>query len=78
MSYDLSPDVERLVREKLASGRYSSFEQLLLEALESLESSEEEESAIAVGLESVDRGEPGVTLDEAFSRLREKHGLRDS
>jgi Arc/MetJ-type ribon-helix-helix transcriptional regulator len=77
MSYDLSPAAERLVREKLASGRYSSFEQLLLAALESLEMSNEDESAIALGLESLDRGEPGVTLDEAFSRLRQKHEVRD-
>lgn len=78
MSYDLSPGAERLVREKLASGRYSSFEHLLLAALESLEISNEDESAIALGLESLDRGEPGVTLDEAFSRLRQKHDVRGS
>jgi Arc/MetJ-type ribon-helix-helix transcriptional regulator len=77
MSYQLTPTVESMMREKMASGRYDSEEQLLVEALQALDAEEEELRAIEEGLASVDRGEEGVSLDEAFRRLRTKHGIED-
>ncbi len=72
-----SPAVEQLIRDKMATGRYGSEEELLFEALQSLDESEAELRAIEEGLASVDKGEPGVPVDEAFRRLREKHRIQD-
>jgi predicted transcriptional regulator len=55
----------------MASGRYSSEEELLVQALRALDESDEELKAIEAGLASIDRGEEGVSLDEAVNRLRE-------
>ena len=77
MSYQLTPAVERLMREKMASGQYASEEQLLVEALQALDASDEELRAIEEGLQSVENGEHGVPIDEAFARLRERHRIQD-
>jgi Arc/MetJ-type ribon-helix-helix transcriptional regulator len=75
MTQQFSPIIRQLIQDKMASGRYGSEEELLVEALRSLEESDEELKAIEEGLSSVDRGEEGVTLDEAFDRLRQKHQI---
>ena len=69
------PLVEEVVRQKMASGRYESEEQLLLHALDLLDDEEDDAQAIQEALDSLDRGEPGVPLDEAFQKLRQKYGL---
>ena len=76
MAHQLSAAVERLIQEKMASGRYTSEEDLLLCALHSLEDSEEELRAIQDGIDSVDRGEEGISLDDAFQKLRDKYHLQ--
>ena len=76
MAHEFSPTVEQLIRDKMASGRFASEEELLVEALQSLEESDKELQAIEEGLASVDRGDPGVPLDEAFDRLRQKHRVQ--
>jgi len=60
----------------MACGRYGSEEEVLIEALHSLAESDEELRAVEEGLTSIDRGEQGVLLDEAFNRLREKHRIQ--
>jgi predicted transcriptional regulator len=71
MAHEFSPAVEQLIRDKMASGRFASEEELLVEALQSLEESDKELQAIEEGLASVDRGEQGVPLDDAFARVRQ-------
>jgi Arc/MetJ-type ribon-helix-helix transcriptional regulator len=78
MAYQFSPAVERLIRAKMASGCYSSEEELVVEALQALDESEKDLQAIEDGLLSLDSGEEGASLDEAFSRLRQKHRIQDS
>jgi Arc/MetJ-type ribon-helix-helix transcriptional regulator len=75
MQFQLSPTVEQLIRAKMASGQYSSEDELLLDALQSLDESDEEMRAIALGLESVERGDEGILLDEAFDKLRQRHNI---
>ncbi len=77
MSREFSPALEQLIQRKLASGQYQSEEHLLVEALESLDDSEADLAAIRDGLDSVRNGEPGVSVDEAFRRLRDRHGIQD-
>ena len=76
MAFHYPPLVEQVIRQKMASGRYESEEQLLLQALDSLDEEEDDVKAIEEALESLDRGEPGVPLDEAFEKLRRKYGLQ--
>ena len=75
MSQPLSVTVEQLIRNRMASGRYGSEEELLVMALQSLDEIDEEIQAVEEGLASVERGEQGVPLDEAFDRLRQKHSI---
>lgn len=66
-----SEKVEGLIREQMATGHYSSEDELLVVALGSLSQREEDLQAIKAGLESIDRGEPGIELAEAFRKIRE-------
>ncbi len=77
MSNPLSPAVEQLIRAQMATGRYASEEELLVQALHTLAEDEQALRAIEEGLASVDRGEPGQSADDAFRRLREKHRIQD-
>jgi hypothetical protein len=77
MSEQYSQELLKLIREKMATGCYASEEALLVEALESLDSSDEDVRAVEAGLESVRRGEPGVSVEEAFRRVRDRHQIRE-
>jgi Arc/MetJ-type ribon-helix-helix transcriptional regulator len=73
-----SPIVEKIVREKMATGKYATEDELLLEALQSLDAEDEELRAIQEGIDSVERGEEGVPLHDAFQQLRAEHQIRES
>lgn len=77
MSVPLSPAVEQLIRAQMATGRYESEEDLLVQALQTLAQDEQELHAIEESLASIDSGEAGTVVDEAFTRLREKHRIQD-
>jgi hypothetical protein len=76
MTQQFSPTVEQLIRDKMASGRYGSEEELLVEALHALDESNADLKAIEEGLASIDRGEEGVPVDEAFDRIRQKRQIQ--
>ena len=71
-----SETVERLIREQMSSGRYSSEDELLQVALEALENEELELQAIQQGLDSLDQGDPGTALEDAFEKLRRKFNIQ--
>lgn len=48
-----------------------------METSQRFDDSDEELLAIKEGLASIERGEAGVPLDEAFARLRDKYQIRD-
>lgn len=66
MSVSLPPDLEKFVRQELASGEYASEEEILQEGLRLLQDRkqrlEQLRSDIQVGLDQLDRGE-GAPLD---------------
>jgi Arc/MetJ-type ribon-helix-helix transcriptional regulator len=72
-----SPIIEQIVREKMASGKYATEDDLLLDALRSLDAEEDELRAIREGIDSVDCGEEGVPLHDAFQKLRAEHQIRE-
>jgi len=74
MNYQFPPDVDEKVREKMASGKYASEDELLRDALEALDVEDEEIKAIQASLTELEQGDPGVLLDEAFGVIRRKYG----
>ena len=77
MLYSFPPDIAALVQQQMAAGRYRSEDDLLRDALERLaeETSGDDEDweAVLEGLEEVDRGEPGMSVDEAFRWILDRH-----
>jgi hypothetical protein len=78
MSSAISPAVQQLIAERMATGQYASEEALLLEALQALPTEDEDLAAIQAALDSVDRGEPGVPLEKVFAKIRARYGIGDS
>lgn len=79
MNVSLTPELERFVSSKVASGRYQSASEVIREGLRLLEEREVTKQAaleevrrkIAVGLEQADRGEL-FDGEEVFRELLEK------
>jgi Arc/MetJ-type ribon-helix-helix transcriptional regulator len=74
----LSEGVQKLIEEKMASGKYRSEDELLRTALDLLDAEDEELRAIQDSLDDLDRGEEGVPLDEAFAQLRAKYNIENN
>ncbi len=80
MNVSLSPKLEALINEKVASGVYSSASEVLREALQLLDERDREQSAqldalrkeVAIGIEQLERGEYTEYTDETLPELREK------
>jgi len=72
MPYQFPPDVDQLVRERMASGQYSSEDTLLKEALLALAEQEEDLAAVREALADLEAGDVGVPLDEAFDTVRRR------
>lgn len=77
MATQLSPDLQRLIDEQMATGEYASEEAVLADALHSLAQEKSELRAIQDALDGLDRGEPGVPVEVAFASLRAKYGIAD-
>ena len=73
MIRQFSPDVEQLIRDQMASGKYASEDELLLDALQSLEADQKDLAAIQEGLDWFDAGNAGATVEEVFEKLSRKH-----
>ena len=78
MNVSLSPDLERLVHERVATGQYRSAVDVIREALRLLKERDvafkELQQDIAEGLEQLDRGEAGV-LDIAAIKAKARQQM---
>jgi len=74
MSISLTPDLSRLVQEKLATGIYRSQEEVLQAALAALDAQEQTLAAIAEGYADVEAGRIR-SLEDADADFRSRHGL---
>jgi putative addiction module CopG family antidote len=74
MTISLTPELDQVLKEKLASGRYASVEEVLTAAFRALN---EEEETIAAVLEGNADFEAGRyrTLEDADAEFREKYGI---
>ena len=74
MLLQISAKTEALIRQQLATGRYATEDELLLDALTSLSGVDEDWAAIQEGLSALDHPESWIPLDvadaELCSRLR--------
>ena len=75
MALPLPADVEELVRQQMATGKYASEAELLREALRALADDEQDMAAIQEAVAELQAGDPGLPLHEAFDALRAKHGV---
>jgi putative addiction module CopG family antidote len=74
MTITLNPELDRLIREKLVSGRFGSIEEVLTAALRALNVEEETVDAIAEGIDDIESG-GFCSLEEANAEFYRKHGL---
>jgi antitoxin ParD1/3/4 len=79
MNVSLTPELERLVAEKVESGRYTSASEVIREALRLLEEQDRlKQSRLAAVRQKIDRGlkqldgGQGISAQEARSRLRRR------
>jgi putative addiction module CopG family antidote len=72
MTISLTPELDRVLNEKLASGKYGSVEELLTAAFRALNEEEETISAIAEGNSDFEAGrfEDWKTSDAEFRKKR--------
>ena len=75
MTYQFPPDLDELIQKQMATGEYHNEDELLRDALRSLETQRTEWHAIKEGLRTLDAGNQGVSLDEAFRQIRERNGI---
>jgi len=79
MDITLTPEIERLVQEKIQRGQYASVDALMQEAVHRLVEEGEEElqetrAAIDGPVEQSRRGE-GRPAEEVFEEIRAKYGI---
>ena len=74
MSYVLPPDLERLVREELATGVYASEDEVLLEAMRALHERDDAIAGIQEGLADLEAGLVRP-LNAVDAELRTKHTI---
>ena len=75
MTYPFPPELDRLVRQKLASGDYTSEDEVLLEAMHALVDRDEAIAGIQEGIKHMDAGRTRP-LSEIDVELRNKHNIR--
>ena len=74
MSVDLAPDVWNEIQRQLATGSYSSHDELLREALAALRFREEEVLAIQEGIDDMESGRI-VPMRDFDREFRRRNGL---
>jgi antitoxin ParD1/3/4 len=83
MNVSLTPELEKYVADKVASGRYTSASEVVREALRLLEDHDKARAAqleefnqeLQRRIDSADRGE-FVTAEESLRRIQEKSAQR--
>ena len=74
MTISLTPELDRLLNERLASGLYGSVEDVLTAALRALSAEEETIAAITEGNEDYLAGRYS-SLEESDAEFRRQHNL---
>jgi putative addiction module CopG family antidote len=72
MSYSFPSDVKEMVQSRLASGRYSSEDDVLRDALRALSNEEDDVAAVREAIDEWRAGDEGIPLADAFDEVRER------
>lgn len=75
MTYQFPADVEERVQARMATGRYATEDEVLREALDTLDDVEAEARELEAAIDAVKKGDVAVPLHEAFDALRKKYSL---
>ena len=82
MTLQVSSEVQKLVTEQIASGRFADANGVLLDALKRQQQLQEGEAefeddwpAIAEALDEIQAGDEGRPAEEVFAELRQKYSL---
>ncbi len=78
MPYSFPPDLQALVGEQIASGKYASEDELLRSAFRALAGEEQDLNAVREALAEWRAADPGVLLEDAFDAIRGRHGLGEA
>ena len=70
MTYQFPPDVDRLIRDQIASGQYGSEDEVLRDALKALAERCDDLAAIQVGIAEMNAGhvKPLAVVDAAIRK----------
>lgn len=79
MDIILKPEQEQLIKAKVDSGKYTTVDEVIAEALQLLDKRdkhyqkwvEDTRQKVAIGLEQLDRGE-GIEVQTVINQLKEK------
>jgi putative addiction module CopG family antidote len=74
MNISITPELDRWIQEKLATGAYRSEEEVLQAALRALDAQEQTLASIAEGYADFEAGRIR-SFDEADAEFRNRHGL---
>ena len=75
MTYHFPADVEERVQARMATGRYASEDEVLRDALDTLDTVEADAREVQVAIDAVKEGDAAVPFDQAFDALRKKYDL---
>ncbi len=76
MHYSFPPDLQQLIEARLASGRYSTEDEVLRDALRALADEDEDLVAVREAVTQWRSGDPGLPLAAAFDEVRRASGAR--
>ena len=73
--YKFPPAVSDLLQKQLASGQFATEDEVLLAALQTLETESEDWLAVREALDSLEAGDRGMSLQEAIDEVRKRHSI---
>ena len=73
--YKFPPRVSQLVQKQLATGQFATDDEVLLAALQTLEAESEDWVAVREALDSLETGDRGMSLQDAFDEVRKRHSI---
>jgi putative addiction module CopG family antidote len=78
MSHQFPPDVQQMIGDHMASGKYQSENDLLRNALRALKEKDEDLEAVREALAEWRSGDSGIPVKEAFAGLRSQYQLGEN
>jgi putative addiction module CopG family antidote len=76
MLYSFPPDLRKLIELRLDSGRYSTEDEVLRDALRALAEEDEDLVAVREAVAEWRAGDVGTPLAEAFEQVRRTHDTK--